>query len=212
MSASASRPSEDPARRGAITFVLSRENERGAAFPFERARQPPGAPCSTDTSRSQARDSSRSSWRARRVLRARGARLDVRRARAPRPRRSDHPRRFRARESEDRVSARRDTLTRATRRQKKGPYPHHSSSRFRAPAGTSLSPFVATTRPAAAHSPRRRRRRASAQDPPSVKMGKKAKGKHRLGASSLRRRVPCPRFPPARRASVSRPQPPPPRR
>ena len=99
--------------------MLSRENERGAAFPFERARQPPGAPCSTDTSRSQARDSSRSSWRARRVLRARGARLDVRRARAPRPRRSDHPRRFRARESEDRVSARRDTLTRATRRQKK---------------------------------------------------------------------------------------------
>ena len=95
---------------------------------------------------------------------------------------------------------------------KKGPYPHHSSSRFRAPAGTSLSLFVATTRPAAAHSPRRRRRRASAQDPPSVKMGKKAKGKHRLGASSLRRRVPCPRFPPARRASVSRPQPPPPRR
>ena len=106
------------ARRGAITFVLSRENERGAAFPFERARQPPVAPCSTDTSRSQARDSSRSSWRARRVLRARGARLDVRRA-APldRAEATTTPRRFRARESEDRVSARRDTLTRATRRQ-----------------------------------------------------------------------------------------------
>ena len=203
-----------PARRGAITFVLSRENERGVAFPFERAWQPPGAPCSTDTSRCQDRHSSRSSWHARRVLRARGARLDVSSARAS------------TRLSDDRGDSTSSYVCfrgRNIRRSRQRPA-RYTDARY-APKEKAHT-LVAISRRSGTflhslfvHDTPRRRALSPPPTPSRVRPGPTVgqDGEESQGKTSSRCVIappsrPLPPFPPARRASVSHARPPPPRR